>query len=562
MENLAKVSAVSRTEDIDSLPRCQEMKNYSRALKELYHAVSHQPGSGLGWDDSISGGEDELSNRMDDLDETNILWTETDVTLPSNLMGTSSSFEMEPSWFNREEMRDQMRSPTSTEQVYQEMIQIYKKLQVRAAELYEREQELKRREKLFLKHQGTLSRLRTVEEDILDRINAMQQQHQQETEQLRAALKEKNKEIKRMKSSFDSIKELNDTMKKQLNEMSEQNTMLEKQARKVQARLENLQRKHEYCVAHKSRENVVPKSCDHKPSNQDKPQHSNKASKNLSSSTTVKLLTSLMDWIVVGPPFLCDDLKAENEFDLCGVPHLSLHERCSKVLPVLVEQLYHAEPVLQLPLLRFIYCSLTELELNTQHLLLTSTLRRLGEEINRKSPLFLRSSCLHTRFLSSIIILKTISQADIVAQALEVLHSILGGDEGRGLFLKYKALPTILTLLRTGSPGLLATSLDVLLQMSSGSRHLSAFLDACSTDQFFRCTALLLRNQRLDLAIAEKLSVLLQKLSGIRKNRRLFEASSLHLLLQQMQRSSDPARAFLNINLSSVLFNLGMNTHS
>lgn len=45
----------------------------------------------------------------------------------------------------------------------------------------------------------------------------------------------------------------------------------------------------------------------------------------------MKLLTSLMDWIVVGPLFLCEDLKAENEFVPCGVPHLSLHERCAKV---------------------------------------------------------------------------------------------------------------------------------------------------------------------------------------------------------------------------------------
>lgn len=60
-------------------------------------------------------------------------------------------------------------------------------------------------------------------------------------------------------------------------------------------------------------------------------------------------------------------------------------------------------------------------------------------------------------------------------QALDVLHSIVGQDEGRGLFLKYRALVAILALLRTGSPRLLTPSLDILLQMSAESREL--FMD-------------------------------------------------------------------------------------
>lgn len=66
-----------------------------------------------------------------------------------------------------------------------------------------------------------------------------------------------------------------------------------------------------------------------------------------------------------------------------------------------------------------------------------------------------------------------------MAQALDVLHCIVGEDEGRGLFLKYKALTTILSVLRTGSLGLLASSLEVLLQMSAESRefHNTHYLD-------------------------------------------------------------------------------------
>ncbi|KAI5628623.1 hypothetical protein C0J50_3113 [Silurus asotus] len=118
---------------------------------------------------------------------------------------------------------------------------------------------------------------------------------------------------------------------------------------------------------------------------------------------------------------------------------------------------------------------------------------------------------------------------DVLAQALNVLHGIVGEDEGRGLFLKYKALTTILAVLGTGSPGLLAPALEILLQMSAESPHLSAFLEVCSTDQFFRCAAVLLRNPRLDLTVAEKLSVLLQKLSFISVSTK--SSQRLHKLL-------------------------------
>ncbi len=46
------------------------------------------------------------------------------------------------------------------------------------------------------------------------------QQYQQEKSELDAALKQKTKENKRMKASFDSIKELNDAMKKQVRNLT------------------------------------------------------------------------------------------------------------------------------------------------------------------------------------------------------------------------------------------------------------------------------------------------------------------------------------------------------
>ncbi|XP_076858144.1 coiled-coil domain-containing protein 138 isoform X2 [Brachyhypopomus gauderio] len=507
----------TRKKEDKKSPRYREMKRYSKALKELFQAVSNHP-------KSISGSEEELRDQTDSFEETCVQCSETDITLPSNLVCTSNSCETEPEWLSRRQgLRDQMEcltgSPAAVGQVYQEMLEIYEKLQAerlsqqaQAAALRQWEQQLQQREARLLQHHSTICRLRGVEGEVIGRVHTLQQQYQQEIETLRSALKEKTNEYKRIKSSFASIKELNDTMKKQLNDVTEQNQRLEIQSRKVQARLDNLQRKYEYSVVHKRRENIAPKSCDPNPHKQDRPLPSNKASKALSSISTVKLLAALLDWVVDGQLARSEEGKDEVELEQNKDPNPSLQERCCKVLPLLVEQLQQVaktESSLQFPLLRFTYYSLTQLEHSTQHPPLTSTLRRLGEEVSRgpgeghrsrPHPLF-KSSCLHTRFLSTLIILKTVSQG-----------------------------------------------------------YLPSFLQTCSTEQFFRSSSVLLRSTRLDLALAEKLIILLQKLSIIRKNKRLFEAFSLHLLLQEMHRTTGPAQAFLTVNLGSILLNLGLPT--
>lgn len=45
------------------------------------------------------------------------------------------------------------------------------------------------------------------------------QQYQQQASELEAALKQKTKEIKRMKASFHSMKDLNDSMRRQVRDL-------------------------------------------------------------------------------------------------------------------------------------------------------------------------------------------------------------------------------------------------------------------------------------------------------------------------------------------------------
>uniref|UniRef100_A0A8C9TSL1 Coiled-coil domain-containing protein 138-like n=1 Tax=Scleropages formosus TaxID=113540 RepID=A0A8C9TSL1_SCLFO len=537
----------------------------SGILQEMCNVAADQCDGLNEKSDSVSSLADSETGRSVQepmADSRSFFCTETDVTLPSSparTLGCRITRAVAHSGGKRRKKKTQIFPHTWSSspvigQVYHEMLEIYDKLQKErmyqqhwAAQLQEQERQLNQRESLLLRRQDTLCKIREVEDEVRRRVCELQEQHQQEVRQLKETLKEKVKENKRLKSSFDTIKESNDTMRKQLSDLNEQSKRLEVQWRKEQARLENLQA-------------------------QELPLHG------LPGPSTCKLLVQILDWVSDSylTPAEDPEPKISSAWD-CERP-TSIQERCSKVLPLLTEQLQVVQMLdrsFHVPLLRFVYWSLRQLDSSPQRGTLTSTLRRLGEEVCRgtalrgpssdpdgphrtRPPPFFKSSSLHTRFLSTLILLQTTSQADILAQALDCLHSDVQCEEGRVHFLQYQALPVVLAYLQSSNRGLLSLAVDILMQMNGESWQLSSFMEACSTEDFFRCVSLLLRNPRLEVPVVEKVSILLQKLSKIRKNKRLFEIHGIHLRVQEMHRTADPAHAFLAINLSSILFNLGM----
>ncbi|XP_075836341.1 coiled-coil domain-containing protein 138 isoform X4 [Microtus pennsylvanicus] len=443
--------------------------------------------------------------------------------------------------------------PHQINEIYDELLNIHLKLQCETAsqqkfaeELQSRERFLAEREQLLYKHETALSKIKGVEEEVLTRYQILKEQHSTEVEHLTDVLKEKNKENKRMRSSFDALRELNDNLRKQLNEVSEENRKMEIQAKRVQARLDNLQ--------------------------------------TALNGQVYELLTIFMDWI-------SDHHLNKVELEEPGVDgekpsfkpsqRSDIQEKCVKLLPLMTEQLQWMPFVnakLHEPFVKFIYWSLRQLDAGTQHSAMTSTLRRLGEDIFKgvaikgtqdnsvehfvdnkpKTAAFFKSSNLSLRFLSTLIVLKTVTQADYLAQAFDSLCLDLKTDEGKTLFLEYQAVPVILRHLRISSKGLLSNVIDSLLQMTVESKSLQPFLEACSNSLFFRTCSVLLRTPKLDLHILEKLSIILQKLSKIKSNKKLFEVFTIHLMLQEIQRTTHPEHAFLCINLNSTLFNLGL----
>ncbi|XP_017657274.1 coiled-coil domain-containing protein 138 isoform X3 [Nannospalax galili] len=474
-------------------------------------------------------------------------------------------------------------------QIYDELFHIHMKLQSETAaqqkfaeELQKRECFLVEREQLLSRHENALNKIKGVEEEVMTRFQILKEQHNAEVKHLTETIKEKNKESKRIRSSFDTLKELNDNLRKQLNEVSEENRKLEIQAKRVQARLDNLQRKHEFMTIQRLKGNshAVPEM---KSLKQEKVSVS-KTLKVPLNGQVYELLIVFMDWI---SDYHLSKVKHE-ESGMDGEKPLlrssqrnEIQEKCVKLLPMMTEQLQWMPFVnakLHEPFIKFIYWSLRQLDAGAQHSTLTSTLRRLGEDVFKgvvikgtqeislehsvenkpKSAAFFKSSNLSLRFLSTLIVLKTVTQADYLAQAFDSLCLDLKTDEGKTLFLEYQAVPVILGHLRISSKGLLSNVIDSLLQMTVESKSLQPFLEACSNSLFFRTCSVLLRTPKLDLHILEKLSIILQKLSKIKSNKKLFEIFTIHLMLQELQRTTHPEHAFLCINLNSTLFNLGL----
>ncbi|XP_039187736.1 coiled-coil domain-containing protein 138 isoform X1 [Crotalus tigris] len=525
------------------------------------------------------------------------IYSETDITLPSTLRvaaycdynNDGDAVRDSVSISGTQELNGESMVTPQFNQIYHELSIIHQKLQQEklsqqeyALKLQKRECFIAEREVQLYRHEAALTKIKGVEEEVHTKFQIMKEQHEAEIKQLSDALKEKTKENKRLKTSFETLKELNDTLKKQLSNVTEQNKKLEVQSQKVQARLENLQRKHEFLSVQRSKE---PTFQDRKPVKSERAIASAKAYKLPLNSHVYNLLTVLMDWI--SEQHLCKlivEEEKENIHKLTGTLASSINytqEKCVKLLPLVAEQLRwlpFVNPNLHFPVVKCIYWAVRQLDGSTQHTAMTSTMRRLGEDLFKgvvpkenqhnssehatdskpKAASFFKSCSLSLRVVSTLIIIKVVTQADYLAQAFDSLCIDLKTEEGKVLFLDYQAVPIILTHLRMSRKGLLSNAIDSLLQMTTESRYLNRFLEACSNELFFRTCSVLLRSFNLDIQLLEKLSILLQKLSKIKSNKKMFELFTLHLMIQELLRTAHPDHTFLCINLNSILFNLGL----
>lgn len=335
-----------------------------------------------------------------------------------------------------------------------------------------------------------------------------------------------------------------------------------------------------------------------------------------------ELLPTLLDWVVdmqLASPMNEVTSSSKTAYRLWQTSSASvdnmeksdpLQERCMKIIPTLVDLLrhfpFHAGQI-SLPCLQFIHWAIKYLEEHNSQSKsgLVTTLRRLGEELYRprwgvvvpvpsknndedddssdkrqinleapsnslstddknKEALYLKSPDLHIRLLSCFIILRTMTQVNLLANVLDELKTELQYDSAKQLFLYYQATPIILQYLKPVHKALVSNSINVFLPLSMESPYLQPFLVSCSNEAWFRTVALVLRTTSLDNKVFEKLSIILQKLSKIKSNKKLFDIYSITNLIQDLSHSMNTSgshdHSFLDLNLRSILCNLCIST--
>ncbi|XP_060065273.1 coiled-coil domain-containing protein 138-like [Ylistrum balloti] len=474
------------------------------------------------------------------------------------------------------------QSKNNMKEIYRELQTISKKLKEENKILYEREQKVKERERMVSISSASVQTI--TDHAIRQRIQAMEEKHRAEVASLEQALREKGKDHKRLKDNFETLKQANDALKKELESLQSEHEKLEKQAMSVQSRLTNLQRKQEFAERQKDLALAVPKQKPQK--DVEEKSKSSKQPKVTLPVYTFDVMGVLLDWICDAHLRYTFTDQSSRPADRYFAPEY-VQEKVLKILPSSVDLLreFPGQNLrISLPCIQFIYWSLVHIEHGpgSQKSSLSSTLRRLGEEMYRaktvrfsdtdkmsdstpsflnkpdksKDAVYFRSTNLHVRILSSLIILKTLSQVDLLAHVFDVLRNDLKSDIAKELYLYYHATPVILLYLKPVNKAFMGAAMDIFLQMSSDSPFQQSFLEGCSNETWFRTIAMVLRAPSQDYKVLEKLSVILQKLSKMKSNRKYFEVYTIVAIIQELLRGCATDQAFLALNLKSILFNL------
>ncbi|XP_060574356.1 coiled-coil domain-containing protein 138-like isoform X1 [Ruditapes philippinarum] len=479
-------------------------------------------------------------------------------------------------------------------EIYKELEVISEKLKEENSILHDRENSLKERERMLSISQENLKTVADLE--VKQRVSIIEEKYKAELMKIELALKEKTKENKRLKDNFETLKLANDAQRKELEALKGQHEKLEKQSLSVQARLTNLQRKQDFVQRQREADLSLPMAVPKSKPQPDYPTEDKDRPKSTKTQklpvTTYEVMSTLLDWVsdsqlrytTIDNILKPVDRVATQEF---------LQEKVIKILPALVEMLKEFPGhnlKLCLPCLQFTYWALVHVEQSQgqqQKSNLSSTFRRLGEELYRSktvrfydtdpytitdvttSPvkteknregIYFRSSNMHVRLLSSLIILRTLSQVDLLAHVFDVLKADLKSDVAKELFLYYQGTTVALQFLKPVNKPFMSPAMDIFLQMSTDSPFLPPFLESCSNETWFRTVAMVLRAPRQDMKLLERLSIVLQKLSKVRTNKRFFEVYTITGIIQELLRGCSNDQAFLALNLKSILYNLNSGT--
>lgn len=413
------------------------------------------------------------------------------------------------------------------QEVYAELAEIKDQLKresnalsAKSREIEYREERLRVREEKVLDLEEKLDCV--VTEETVEKINCVEREYEERLNRLKASNDEARKDNKRLRDSMNLIGKENEGLRRQVGLLEKELDKTQKKCVSLEGRVSNFERLKNSSNPLKD---IKLKSQNEKSLNKAKPKPIPFRGK--------QLILQLLDW------------TSEHSKDI---------DECVRVLPELIDLLPEFEDNKLSPF-KFIYAVLQSLQANHQRSQHTATLRRLGEQIYGPRHQMASYSDTECLMLSALIILHTPLPVDQLAHALETIRNQVKNEVGRGLFLKYSGPAAITPFLRPTNKALQNKSLDIHIQMCVESAFLDNFLENLGNDLWFRTVSLTFKDGLEADRTAEKLSVLLQKLSKDKRNKKFFDAFGFLKITENLLKSCAD-QGFLALNLRSTINNL------
>ena len=457
------------------------------------------------------------------------------------------------------------------QKVHEELSDINKKLQQENKrlknwdlELQKRESSLDEIEKQLTTYAASLKE--TVEKETLKRCDELEKEYELKMQQ-------QQEEIRKSRNSFKLIKKSNDTLKAKVAEDESKLKSNEGKQLSLQSRVSNLQRKIELL-----NQQITTQAIEYKNSTKEKvkPVSKNVKDQGLMNIPVIfyESFSLLLQWIadVHLKENVNSMLKSEHHLHAEHDVNIQLtNEQAIKMIifmPNILRQASWMNEKLQLSFVQFLYWSMLHVNIthHSQRLAHTATYRRIGEEMfqanypnqpKENSPkAFFRSLNYHIRILSSLVILQSINQIDILVQVFQSLNAELKNELSKELFIEYHGTEILLPLFKLTNKIHLGYSTDILMMLAVESPYMHQFLDELSTVEWIQAILTILKASSDDITLMENLSLILQRLSKVKSIKPIFDALNIKSNVSEMLRLPSCEGEYVQLNLRSILLNI------
>jgi len=481
---------------------------------------------------------------------------------------SDSSFdtqESEKRYSNRHNAKQEQKH---VQKVHGELCDINKKLQQENNRLKSWDMELQKRESKLDGIEKQLSAYAsslkdTVEKETLKRCAELEKGYEIKLHQLQ-------EESKKTRNSLKITKKANDVLKVKVAESESKLKKYEDKQSSSQSRISNLQRKIELL-----NQQINEQATDYNNSLKEKVKVASKTIKDDSSIHTslmfYEIFASLLQWIsnahlkqnVTSIIKNRHQLQTEDDTNI-----QQTNERTLKMIifmPNVLPQVSSMNSKLQLSFVQFLYWSMLHLHATqySQRLSHSATYRRIGEELfqsnvykqGRENKAFFKSPDFSTRILSSLIILHTVNQADILVNVFQSLCVELKAELAKELFLEYHGTEILFPLFKLTNKMHLGYSTDILMLLAVDSPYMNQFLSELSTIEWVEAIMTILKAS-VDITLMENLSLILQRLSKVKSIKPIFAALQVKSNVTEMLKHPSFDGEYLQLNLRSILLNI------